>query len=190
MAGIVRWLAAALLLAAAIHSAQAQPAQTTAQDARVVTRILPPMVIDQKGQLSGFSIDLWNRIAERLQLKTSYEIAPDVRALLEEVRAGRANVGISAVSITAAREREFDFSQPMLNAGLQIMIRGGSQGGESNALWDLLGLLFSQASLVWLGIATLLVLVPAHIVWLLERRHPNGIIPTPHYIPGIFHALY
>ncbi len=190
MVAIVRWLAAALMLAvAACHVAQAQT-QPPAQDIRVVTRVLPPMVIDQKGQFGGFSIELWNRIAERLQLKTSYEAAPDVRALLEEIRAGKADVGISAVSITAAREREFDFSQPMLNAGLQIMVRGGSQGGEANALWDLLGLLFSQASLVWLGIALLLVLIPAHIVWLLERRHPNGIIPSPGYFPGIFYALY
>ena len=55
---------------------------------------------------------------------------------------------------------------------------------------DLLGLLFSKAILVWMGIALLLILVPAHIVWLLERRHPNGIIPTDKYIPGIFYAMY
>jgi polar amino acid transport system substrate-binding protein len=155
----------------------------------VAARILPPMVIDQKGQLSGFSIELWNKIAEKLQLKTRYEPAPDVRGLLDQIRTGKAEAGISAVSITAAREREFDFSQPMLNAGLQIMVRGGGQG-ESNPLWDLLGLLFSQASLIWLGIAALLVLVPAHLVWLLERRHPNGIIPDRSYFPGIFYALF
>ena len=94
--------------------------------------------MDQQGQLSGFSIDLWNKIAERLQVKTSYQIAPDVRALLEEVRSGKAEVGIAAISITAAREKEFDFSQPMLNAGLQIMVRGKGQNADSNPLWDLL----------------------------------------------------
>lgn len=183
----VRWFATVLVLTTgAFQSAQAQ---TVAPEVRVVTRVLPPMVIDRNGQLTGFSIELWDRISERIQVKTSYEVAPDVRALLDAIRADKADVGISAVSITAAREREFDFSQPMLNAGLQIMVRGGSQG-ESNALWDLLGLLFSQASLIWLGIAALLVLVPAHIVWLLERRHPNGIIPTPGYFPGILYSLY
>ena len=139
---------------------------------------------------ADFSIELWNKIAERLQVKTSYQIAPDVRALLEEVRSAKAEVGISAISITSAREKEFDFSQPMLNAGLQIMVRGKGQDADSNPLWDLLGLLFSKAILVWLGIALLLILVPAHLVWLLERRQKDGIIPTTNYVPGIFYAMY
>jgi polar amino acid transport system substrate-binding protein len=165
-------------------------AQTAAPELRVVTRVLPPLVVDQGGKLTGFSIDLWEKIAERTQVKMRYQAAPDVRALLEEVRAGRADLGVAAISITAAREAEFDFSHPILNAGLQIMVRGKGQDTDANPLMDLLGLLFSKTILVWMGIALLLILLPAHIVWLLERRHPNGIIPTDKYIPGIFHAMY
>ena len=44
--------------------------------------------------------------------------------------------------------------------------------------------------MVWLGVALLLILIPAHIVWFLERRHHNGIIPTDKYIPGIFYGMY
>lgn len=184
----IRSLAAALMLfATAVTGVQAQEPK---QEVKVATRILPPMVIDQKGQLGGFSIELWDKIADRLQLKTSYEAAPDVRGLLEAIRAGKAEAGISAVSITAAREREFDFSQPMLNAGLQIMVRGAAQAGDSNPMSDLLGLLFSKAFLVWLGIAVLLILIPAHLMWFLERRDPNGILPTRNYYPGILYALY
>jgi polar amino acid transport system substrate-binding protein len=140
--------------------------------------------------LSGFSIELWNKIAEMLQVKTSYQIAPDVRALLDEVRSGKADVGISAVSITAARDKEFDFSQPMLNAGLQIMVRGRGNEADAFPLSDLLGLFFSKVSLVWLGIALLLIVVPAHLVWFFERRHKDGIIPDQSYFPGIFHTLF
>jgi polar amino acid transport system substrate-binding protein len=184
----IRWLAAALMLTAALVSSA--HAQTAPRELRVVTRVLPPLVIDQQGKLSGFSIDLWNAIGERLQVKTTYHVASDVRALLEEIRSGKADVGISAISITSAREKEFDFSQPMLNAGLQIMVRGKGQEGDSNPLWDLLGLLFSKTILVWLGIALLLILLPAHLIWFLERRHAEGIIPTQNYIPGIFYAMF
>lgn len=164
-------------------------AQTPREEVRVATRVLPPMVIQQGDSLSGFSIDLWNAISEKLQIKTSFQTAPDVRGLLDLVRTGKADVGIAAISITAAREIEFEFSQPMMSAGLQIMVRGkGKEDG--NPLTDLLTLLFSSTILVWLGVAALLVLIPAHVVWLLERRHPSGIIPTPNYIPGIFHALF
>jgi polar amino acid transport system substrate-binding protein len=33
-------------------------------------------------------------------------------------------------------------------------------------------------------------LIPAHLVWFLERRYKDGIIPTENYIPGIFHAMH
>jgi polar amino acid transport system substrate-binding protein len=39
--------------------------------------VLPPVVVDQNGTLTGFSIDLWNKIAERLQIKMRYQVAPD-----------------------------------------------------------------------------------------------------------------
>ena len=96
------------------------PAQRARGDA-----VIPPMVIDDRGRLTGFSIDLWNAIADKLKLQTEYKVTPDVGALLEETSLGKADLGISAISITAERDRQFDFSQPMLEAGLQILVRGG-----------------------------------------------------------------
>jgi polar amino acid transport system substrate-binding protein len=188
MAGILSRIAVVLVTLLAMGASAT--AQTNTSELRVVTRVLPPVVVDQSGTLTGFSIDLWNKIAERLQVKMHYQVAPDVRALLDEVRDGKADLGVAAISITSAREAAYDFSHPILNAGLQIMVRGKGQETDSNPLMDLLGLLFSKTILLWLGIALLLILLPAHIVWLLERRHPNGILPTEKYFPGIFHAMY
>jgi polar amino acid transport system substrate-binding protein len=182
---------AALALAFVLTPFSAARAQgTDQQKLRVVTRVLPPLVTEQPGgKLSGFSIELWEKIAEKLKLEMSFHIAPNVGALLADVRAGKADVGVAAISITSAREAEFDFTQPILNAGLQIMVRGRGQD-DGNPLSDLLGLLFSPAILVWLGIALLLIIIPAHIIWYLERDCPGGIIPTDKYYPGIFYALY
>jgi polar amino acid transport system substrate-binding protein len=183
---------AALALAFFLAPLSAALAQgSDPQKLRVVTRVLPPLVVEQPGgKLSGFSIELWEKIAEKLKLEMSYHIAPNVGALLADVRAGKADVGVAAISITSEREAEFDFTQPILNAGLQIMVRGRGQDDGSNPLRDLLGLLFSPTILVWLGIALLLIIIPAHIVWYLERDCPGGIIPTDKYYPGIFYALY
>ena len=90
------------------------------------------------------------------------------------MRSGKADLGISAISITAERDRQFDFSQPMLEAGLQILVRGNGETGPSNPLLEFLRLLTSPTIAVWLGIAALLIVVPAHIVWLVERRHGRG----------------
>jgi polar amino acid transport system substrate-binding protein len=106
------------------------------------------------------------------------------------VKAGDADVGIAAISVTAARDKEFDFSQPMMDSGLQILVRGDG-GGMPNPLTGLLKALFSKTALIWLGIAALLVVIPAHIVWWLERRNPEGIIPPgENYYPGILHAAW
>jgi polar amino acid transport system substrate-binding protein len=161
-----------------------------AQPLRVATRVVAPLVEKKDGQLTGFSIDLWNVIAAKLGKRSEFQEFPNVAGLLDAVHSHKADLGIAAVSITAERDKEFDFSQPIMNAGLQTLIRGKSQSGTSTPLEGLLRLLFSPIILVWLGIALLLIIIPAHLVWLLERNKPDGMIPEPSYIPGIFHALW
>lgn len=187
---LTRLLAAISIMMLASIAAYQATAQTAPTELRVATRVLPPMVVGQQGALSGFSIELWNEISQRLQLKTTYQVAPDVASLLTMVRGANANLGIAAISITSAREAEFEFSHPIMNAGLQIMVGGAGKSGESSPLKDVLSLLFSWTSLAWLGIAALLILVPAHVVWWYERNQESGMIPTRDYIPGIFYALY
>ena len=175
---------ALLLLLPAAHAAEGPG------PLKVATRVVPPLVQKEDGRLTGFSIDLWNALADRLGTKTEFVELPDVSSLLETVRTGKADLGISGISITAERDRIFDFSQPMLSAGLQILVRGKSDQGASNPLQGFMRLLLSPVILVWLGIAGILVLVPAHLVWLLERNRQDGIIPDRRYFPGIFHALW
>lgn len=185
-------LAVTLALGSSFAFAGAGGADATASDGeiKVATRIVPPLVIDQDGKLSGFSIELWNGIAEHLKFRTTWSVEPDVKALLGAVSSGKSDLAIAAISITAERDRIYDFSLPILDAGLQILVRGKSDGGTANPLEGFLRLLISPTLLVWLGIAALLIIIPAHIVWLLERRRHDGIIPTEHYFPGIFHAMW
>lgn len=41
-------------------------------EVRVAVIVIPPNVIEKNGSLTGFSIDLWEAIATRLRVKTSY----------------------------------------------------------------------------------------------------------------------
>ena len=182
------WLFVALL--AWPYSTCATAQTTDSGTLRVATRVVVPLVEKKDGAFSGFSIDLWNAVAAKLHKRTEFIETSDVNELLETVRSRRAELGISAVSITSDRDTQFDFSQPYLNAGLQTLIRGKRDSGTSTPLSGLFRLLFSPMILVWLGIALLLIILPAHIVWFLERNEKDGMIPTPNYIPGIFHALW
>ena len=123
----IRRLILTAMLASVLPCTYQDPGET--QELQVVTRKAPPIVGMDQGQLGGFGIDIWNSIAQRLQVATRYQVVPDVAALLERVRSGKADIGVGAISITSAREREFDFSEPILNAGLQIMVR--NQGSDN-----------------------------------------------------------
>src|SRR5450755_3688494 len=160
------------LLLGLLSASPAPLAQDQTRTLRVATRLVSPLVVEDHGELTGFSIDLWRSIAAEMKVQTDYLIAPDVSALLDDVRAGKADLGIAAISITAERDKEFDFSQPMLEAGLQILVRGGGDA-PTNPLLEFLRLLSSPMLLVWLGIAVLLILIPSHVVWFVERRHKD-----------------
>ena len=69
------------------------------------------------------------------------------------------------------------------------MVRSSAQGAEDRPLRAFLKILFSRWMLYWLVAALLLVLVPAHLIWLLDRRSKDGISTSENYFPGIFDAM-
>lgn len=157
---------------------------------KVATRSIAPFVVGDDGKLSGFSIELWNQIAQRMNVDSHFQVKDDVGSLLRSVKSGESDLGIAAVSITAERDHDFDFSQPMFESGLQVLVRGGDDADGQNPVRGLFQLLFSPTMLVWLGIVGVMILIPAHVLYFLERNHSEGIIPTRKYFPGIFHAAW
>jgi polar amino acid transport system substrate-binding protein len=164
--------------------------QTVPTTLRVETFVVPPFVMEQDGKLTGFSIDLWEEVSARLGTKSDYQIAPGVAAGFDSLRSNKADLVVSGALITPERDKEFDFSYTILEAGQQVMVRNAGDTFAPNPLLDLLGLLLTKTTLLWLGIAVLFMLIPAHLVWFLERRYKDGIIPTEKYFPGIFHAMH
>ena len=155
---------------------------------RVATRIVAPFVFEEDGKLAGFSIDLWRSIAAELMLESQFSLSRSVQELLSNVESGKSNVGIAAISITAERSKSVDFSQPMFDSGLQIMVR--TQSGKAPWLRGLLAIVWSSAILPLVAAIILIILVPAHLIWWFERRHPHGIIESKTYIGGLFEACW
>ncbi len=157
-----------------------------ANSLRVATRIIPPFVIQEPNQqLTGFSIDLWQQVAARLGTKTEFQTYSNVQDLLQSLRDQRADVGIAAISVTAVREENFDFSHPIFDSGLAIMVPVKQNVGGLG----LVSLLLSPALAQLLGLILLLVLIPAHVIYFLERK-PGGIVEGQGYFPGIFKACW
>ena len=113
---------------------------------------------------------------------------PTVKELLEATRSNEVDLAIAAISITAEREIDWDFSQPMFDAGLQILTPAqGTQGGLVAAI---IAGVFSPAVLPILGLVLLMILIPAHLVWFFERKNSTGMLTHRSYFPGIFEACW
>ncbi len=176
---------------ASVASAQnAAPAPAKKDNAAepivVATRLLPPFVIKEGDAYTGFSAELWQELATRTGVTFTWKETSNVKEILAAVQKGEAQLGIAAISITSEREQNFDFSQPMFESGLQVMVPA-----EVESSFSPLAVLryFSSGAMPYLlGILALLILVPGHLVWWAERNHKDSPF-SRHYIPGIFHAM-
>ena len=158
-------------------------------EVRAVAGLFPPFVMAERGRLTGFSIDLWEAVAARMDVPTSFRVAPDTASAFEALRDGKADVVVTGHFYTPERNREFDFSYSILNAGQQVMVRSGGRTGMNTPLRTYMALLFSWTMLLWLGTAFLLLLIPAHVVWFMDRRGDEVSGAPEPYFPGIFRAL-
>lgn len=151
---------------------------------RVVTKSIEPFVIVDGDRLSGFSIDLWDRIAQDLGLKYRWIQVKSVGDQLDAVRQGAADVAIAGISITPEREKLVDFTHPVFNAGLQIMTRAGGDTSFAS-VW---AMLTSPALIQILLVGFAILLVMALVIWLVER-HDNPNMPKA-FLPGIWEGLW
>ena len=154
----------------------------------VATYDVEPFVITEGNVKYGFTIDLLDEIAKRAGWRYTYVDSGNVPGLLRAVQEGRVDLGASNISITAERERTFDFSQPIIAAGLQTIVPASSAQRAEPGLVDFLKVLFSKTMLVWLLAALALTVLPAHIIWVLERGNAESMVDRS-YFPGIFQAF-
>ena len=171
---------------AANQPAPAAPAATSLTKSVVATRLLPPFIIEQGESYTGFSAELWQELAKRTGLEFTWKRVGNVKEILAAIDSSEAQIGIAAVSITAAREEKYDFSQPMFESGLQIMVPSIEDNGFNVA--EIAGFMTRGAMPYLLAILGLLILVPGHLAWFAERRHEEPIFSTS-YVPGIFQAM-
>jgi polar amino acid transport system substrate-binding protein len=163
-------------------------AQPQPESLRVATRLIKPFVLEENGNLTGFSVELWNEIAKQINVKTDFVVKPTVKELLASINTQEAQLGIAAISITAERELQWDFSQPMFDAGLQILV--SAQTSESSILTNIIAGVFSATFWQLIGAILLAILIPAHIVWFFERRPVGGLLTNKSYFPGIFESAW
>ena len=187
-----QWLAVARALQSpiAIGTLSLREAEPMARvkPLRVVTKRFEPLVIYRDKRYVGFSIELWQKIAESLDLKYELYGVNTIAKLLDEVERGAADVAISGISITVKREQALDFSHAFFETGLQIMVREGSGSILGEVIKKIFSILFSREVFYGVSIFFIVLLIASHIIWLLERRH-NPQFPK-RYPQGLWHSIW
>jgi polar amino acid transport system substrate-binding protein len=174
----------ALAFGPADASAHPVPAQTEQTVIRVAIKPLEPFVSKaDDNSYSGFSIELWNEIAKRNGWKTTYVWNETVKDLLAMVKSGGADAGIAGISMTSAREAEFDFSYSTYDAGLQVMVGKSQQGTWRDSLRRIL----SPTLFKILGLVFLLLIIVGHVIWLFNRHHED--FPSS-YLRGVPEGMW
>ncbi len=151
---------------------------------RVATQRLEPFVIYRNRRYTGFSIDLWEKIAREMGVDYELYGVNTIAKLLDEVKRGAADLAISGIGITSKREKDLDFSYSFFESGLQIMISKEYDTPLQAIFAKVFYILFSSGLAYGVGFFLVVLLIAAHIIWLLERRH------NPQFSKGYFNGLW
>jgi ABC-type amino acid transport substrate-binding protein len=173
------------LLTLALTSFAGAPVRQSAEPLRVATKPLEPFVIYRPdGSVNGFSVDLWDAIAQELNLQYDWVRMETVQEILDAAQSERADVAIAGISLTPEREAVIDFSHPYFDAGLQII----TSAQPSFRATDLFRTILTPGLARVLGAGVLTLLVIAHLIWLIERKN-NPQMPRA-YLPGVWEGIW
>ncbi|MDQ0893566.1 polar amino acid transport system substrate-binding protein [Agromyces ramosus] len=132
-AGIAAVAAAAALALAACSSAGASTSGSTAEEnpynlitpgqIRVASLgdAKPYTFTDESGEFTGFDVELFSDVAERIGMDDVVFTGQDFSGLLAAVANGQFDVGVAAIGITDERKQTVDFSEGYLAGYLTVM---------------------------------------------------------------------
>jgi polar amino acid transport system substrate-binding protein len=158
------WLVASMAGAIGAEPPEAAPLRIAVYD------VAPYGYVNPDGSISGISVDLWRRVAERLERQFKLIPVSEMESILSGLEQGRFDAAIGAITITPEREKRVDFSYPAHRSGVAVALRK-----EKGPLAALKSYVTAATELGPLIVSSLAMLVLIGIVmWLIERRHPSA----------------
>lgn len=141
-----------------------------------------PLVKNDRGSWKGFEIELWEKIAENLDIQFEYKEEKNFEELLNKTSAGEYQLAISGISRTLARKEKLDMSFLTVDSGLMILSRRFTklsfralfENVFNSGLGKIIFVLFSLA------------FIAANIFWVLERGQSVSL----EYLPGLFESFW
>lgn len=147
----------------------------------VGTKEAPPFAMKRPdGTWYGISIQLWQMIARDLGVTYTFK-EMELQGLLKGMRDGTLDAAVAALTITAEREEQMDFTHPFYSTGLGIAVARTNRGSLFQNLRRVFSIQFIEA------LAGLLLILFAFgaLVWLSERKRNPA-----HFGGGVSQGLW
>jgi ABC-type amino acid transport substrate-binding protein len=149
---------------------------------RVLVNVLHPFAFQlEDGTWDGFTVELFDTIARSNGWSYTLERASSIVGSLEQLKEGEADLAFGGIAITSQRQAELEFSFPIFESGLMILVRQE----ESVSLVS-----FLLSHTVWTAMCLLLLslIFAGHAFWMLEgARNPQL---GAQYFTAIPHAIW
>jgi polar amino acid transport system substrate-binding protein len=138
---------------------------------RIAVYDVPPYgYVNPDGSISGISVDLWRRVAERLERQFKLIPVSEMESILSGLEQGHFDAAIGAITITSEREKRVDFSYPAHRSGVAVALR--REKGPLSALKSYAAAASELSPLIVSSLAMLVLVGIA--MWFIERRHPSA----------------
>jgi polar amino acid transport system substrate-binding protein len=144
----------------------------------------PVVIVSEAGQIQGIAVEIWQDVANKLQL--NYEIVsyPSVPDALFHLGLGDVDVVLGTVTVTQERLEQFDFTQPIAQDELTLLVHASGHN-----LWNTIRPFFGWAFISSVGVIYLCLVVVGNLIWLAEfRRNPEQF--PPQYTKGVREGIW
>ena len=134
---------------------------------RVGIKEAPPFSYkDSPNKWSGISVALWRWVAQDVGLTYKFE-EHDLQGLVDGVSRGDLDVAVGALTITAEREKRFDFSHSFFNTGLGVAVKKEPGTGFVSTLRQIM----RGEGLRTMGVILLSLALITVLIFFCERRY-------------------
>lgn len=130
----------------------------------------PPYAIQRAdGHWDGLGVDLWEKIAEKLNWDFDFQAVP-YEQLIPQLESGKLSLVVGEIPVLPDVEQQVDFTQPFLFSSVAVAVRNNHWEPD----WVAIFAEFLNWSMAKILIGTLIGLIFASLlIWRTERYHKN-----------------
>jgi ABC-type amino acid transport substrate-binding protein len=139
---------------------------------------------DQKGDVSGMSVQVWNAIATEVGIDYEIVICKNITEILDRISAGTLDASIGPTATTSERAKKVMFSQPYYYSGMGILVPV-----HAPTMWERMKPFLTTAVLTAVISLVLMLTAVGYIIWIFER-HSNPEEFSKHWYTGIGSGMW